>query len=89
MPILYESTDELVAATDPTFLLLAAGSAGTVLLTEGIMAGLEKMTGRPSPTGVTRVLVRAGAVFYGGLLTYGLVEAVKGKAALGKWVQEI
>jgi len=89
MPILYESTDELVAATDNTPLIVACGGAGGSLLCAGLLRLLSKVTGQPEPTGWEKTAVLVGGGFFGGVATYGVVSGLRAKTALARWVQEI
>lgn len=82
MPILYESTDELMETFELTGLtrtaILAAGGAGGILLTAGIIHGLKKWTGEPGPKGWTRTLVLAGGGFFGTVAAHGIIHLIKG-----------
>ena len=95
MPILYESTDELMETFELTgparTAVLALGGAGGVLITAGIIHGLKKWTGAPGPKGWTRTLVLAGGGFFGVVATHGVIHLMKGgeeKAALA-FVEEV
>lgn len=95
MPILYESTDELMATfelTGPTrTAVLALGGVGGTLLTAGIIHGLKKWTGQPGPKGWPRTLLLAGGGFFGTVATHGIIHLIKGgqgKAAL-KYMEEV
>ena len=81
MPILYESTDELMETFDLTgptrTVILALGGASGVLLTAGVIHGLKKWTGA-GPKGWSRTLVLAGGGFFGTVATHGVIHLVKG-----------
>jgi len=58
-------------------LILALGGAGGILLSEGLIRWLSKVTGEPEPTGWDRALVLVGGGFFGTVATHGAIHLVQ------------